>query len=323
MPCFRNANRRNLIPLENSQLKPFSSRRLPLAGLLAAAAILLCLPEPASASARLTIESSGISRSAVVVLRERLKLRRRPLIIVLHRSGGLGARVRHGLGLEGVAQSNGPISIYPDAINGGWPANPGPDADRDLKFLRDLVDHYVADGSVDPRKIFLVGVSSGGAFAYRAACAGIGRPVAGLATLISAMPDDLANCAPSAPLAYMSVNGQADPLIPYAGGKTTFSKTAFNSLPAEGALAVFARINGCGARREDRPIPDRDKSDHSRAYVLSYAGCKAPVEMIRVDGGGHRIPGHRSDPQIEPVGGENNDFDASRAVWDFLKHNGG
>jgi poly(3-hydroxybutyrate) depolymerase len=44
--------------------------------------------------------------------------------------------------------------------------------------------------------------------------------------------------------------------------------------------------------------------------------------MIRVDGGGHRIPGHKSDPQIEPVGGENNDFDASRTVWDFLKRNG-
>jgi polyhydroxybutyrate depolymerase len=311
----------NLCRWENSQLKPFSTRRFPLAALMAAAT-LLCLPDQASASARLTIESSGISRSAVVVVRERLKLRRRPLIIVLHRSGALGSRVRHGLGLEGAAQSNGPIFIYPEATSGGWPAKPGPDADRDLKFLRDLVDHYVSEGSVDPRKIFLVGVSSGGAFAYRAACAGIGRPVAGLATLISAMPDDLANCAPSAPLAYISVSGQADPLVPYAGGKTVFLESAFNSLSSEGALSVFARINGCGARREDHPIADRDKSDHSRAYILSYAGCKAPVEMIRVDGGGHRIPGHKSDPQIEPVGGENNDFDASRTVWDFLKRNG-
>ena len=308
--------------MENSQLKPLSSKRAVLAVLLAFGASFICGAAPASAAARLTIESGGISRSAVVVLRDRLKMRRRPLIIVLHRAGGLGARVRHGLGLEEVAQSSGPIFAYPDAINGAWPANPGPDADRDLRFLRDLVDHYVNEGAVDPRKIFLVGVSSGGAFAYRAACAGIGHQVAGLATLISAMPDDLANCAPSAPLAYMSVNGQSDPLVPYAGGKTTFSQAVFNSLPAEGALAIFAKINGCGARRDDRPIADRDKRDHSRAYVLSYSGCKAPVEMIRVDGGGHRIPGRKADPQIEAAGGANNDFDASRAVWEFLKRNG-
>jgi polyhydroxybutyrate depolymerase len=308
--------------VENSQLKTFSSRLVLLASLVAGGASLVCLPTPASAAARLSIESSGISRSAVVVLRDRLKMRRRPMIIVLHRGGGLGAYVRRRLGLEEAAQSNGPMFVYPDAINGVWPSTPGAAADRDLKFLHDLVDHYVNEGAVDPRKIFLVGVSSGGSFAYRAACAGIGRPVAGLATLISAMPDDLANCAAPAPIAYISVNGQADPLVPYAGGKTTFSETVFNSMPAEGALAVFSRINGCGARRDDRAIADKDKHDHSRAYVLSYSGCKAPVEMIRVDGGGHRIPGHKADPQFEPAGGENNDFDASHAVWEFLKRNG-
>jgi polyhydroxybutyrate depolymerase len=320
-PCFRNAKGRNLTGLENAKLKRFSYPAAAMAGLLALAAVILCPLAPAFAAARLTIESGGVSRTAVVVERDRLKLGRRPLIIVLHRGGAFGAHVRRRLGLEEIAQSSKPIFLYPDAIQGVWPATPGAEADRDVKFLRDLVDHFVAQGDIDPRRIFIVGVSSGGAFAYRAACAGVGRPVAGLATVIAAMPDDLANCAPP-PLAYLAVSGQSDPLVPYAGGNSTFSEAAFNSLPAEGALAIFARINGCGARREDRAIPDRDKRDHSRAYVLSYSGCKAPVELIRVEGGGHRIPGRKIDPQLEPAGGENNDFDASRAVWEFLRRNG-
>jgi polyhydroxybutyrate depolymerase len=307
--------------LENAQVNLISSPKAAMACLLALAAGFFCPLAPASAAARLTLESGGISRSAVVVLRDRLKLGRRPLVIVLHRSGGIGAHVRHRLGLEEIAQTSRPIFLYPDAVNGVWPAAPGAEADRDVRFLRDLVDHYVNEGAVDPRRIFIVGLSSGGAFAYRAACAGVGRPVAGLATLIAAMPDDLANCAPP-PLAYISVSGQEDAIVPYSGGKATFTDAAFNGLPAEGALAIFARINGCGARRDERPIPDRDKHDHSRAYILSYAGCKAPVELIRVEGGGHRIPGRKSDPQLEPSGGENSDFDASRAIWEFLKRNG-
>jgi polyhydroxybutyrate depolymerase len=320
-PCFRNAKRRNLTLLENAQVKRLSYPGAAMAGLLALAAGFFGPLAPAFAAARLTINSGGISRSAVVVQRDRLKLGRRPLVIVLHRGGAFGAHVRRRLGLEEIAQSSKPIFLYPDAIQGVWPAAPGAEADRDVRFLGDLVDRLVNQGAIDPRRIFIVGVSSGGSFAYRVACAGVGRPVAGLATLIAAMPADLANCAPP-PLAYMAVSGQSDPVVPYAGGKTTFTDGVFNSLPAEGALAIFARINGCAARRDDRPIADRDKHDHSRAYILSYSGCKAPVELIRVEGGGHRIPGRRPDPQIEPAGGENNDFDASRAVWEFLRRNG-
>jgi polyhydroxybutyrate depolymerase len=303
--------------------------RLPVRFLVLALAALACAlvftPAPASAAARLTIESGGISRSAVVVLRDRLKLRRRPLVIVLHRGGGLGARIRRHLGLEEVAESSKPIFVYPDAINGVWPAGPGADADRDIKFLRDLTERFIREGVVDPRRIFVVGVSSGGVFAYRAVCAGIGRPVAGLATLISAMPADLANCAPG-PVAYVAVSNASDPRIPYAGGKATLTEANFDALPAESALALFARNNGCGARRDDRAFPEhesRGAAKFVRGAILSYAGCKASAELIRVDRGGHRIPGRKPDrqPALEPAADEE-DFDAARAIWDFLKRNG-
>ncbi|MGO9390057.1 alpha/beta hydrolase family esterase [Rhodoblastus sp.] len=310
--------------LENAQVNFFSSKRAVMAGLLALAASFFALPAPASAAARLTIESGGISRHAMVVLRDRLKLRRRPLIIVLRRGGGMGTFLRRRSGIEDIADTNRPIFVYPEAANGVWPEGPGAEADRDVKFLHDLVEHYINQGVADPRRIFLVGVSSGGVLAYRAACAGLGRPVAGLSTRFSAMPADLANCAPN-PMAYVSVSLASDPRIPFGGGKAILGESSFDALPAEGALALFAKANGCGARREDKPFPEREPHGAAklvRGAIMSYSGCKAPVELIRIDSGGYHNPGHRPEHNGEPAAEESGDFDASRAVWEFLKRNG-
>ena len=46
------------------------------------------------------------------------------------------------------------------------------------------------------------------------------------------------------------------------------------------------------------------------------------MELIRVENAGHRIPGRKPDRLNEAGGDETNDFDASRAIWDFLKRNG-
>lgn len=301
--------------------RPVAKFRILALGLaLALVGGLFLHPAPASAAARLTIESGGVSRGAVVVLHDRLKLRRRPLVIVLHRGGPLSAHFRRRLGLEEIAASARPIFLYPEPLNVTWPAAPGAEADRDIRFLRDLVDYLVGQRQVDPHRIFVVGVSSGGAFAYRAVCAGIGHPVDGLATLTSAMPADLANCAPP-PTAYIAVSNSGDPRIPFAGGPSTPPSSAFDSLPAEGAFALFAKANGCSARREDRPFPEHEARGErsARGLILSFAGCKKPVELIRIDSGGHRIPGHNHPPDTPP---EEGDFDASHAVWEFLERSG-
>ena len=305
---------------------PFVKRALALAGAFIWAMGLIGAAEPASAAGRLTIESGGISRTAVVVVRDRLKLRRRPLIIVLHRGGGLGARARRHLGLEETAQTNRPIFAYPDAIGGGWPIAAGPESERDIKYLHDLTDKLVGDGLVDQRRIFIVGVSSGGVFAYRVACAGGGRPVAGLATFIAAMPLDMASCAPVAPFAYVAVSNSLDPAVPYGGGKATLNDATLDVMGAEASLATFAKLNNCGARRDDKPFAEREARNgfgkQARGALLTYAGCKPPIELIRFDAASHRMPGRRLDREVDSWGEERKDFDASRAVWEFLRRNG-
>jgi len=279
---------------------------------VAAAAGLVALfldSTPAEAAARLTMSSGGVSRTAILVERERLKLRRRPLIIVLQRSGGVVSRARRHHGLEQFAGAK-PIFVYPEALGGHWPLAPGPETDRELTFIRALADRLVDQGRVDTRRIFVVGIGSGGPLAYRAACAGVGRSVAGLAALATAMPQDLAACAPASALAYIAVNNAQDPKIPFAGGKASVGDIQFDALGAEQTLQAFARINGCGARRDH-------KDARTRGAVSSFSGCKAPTELIRLDAGGRNLPGRA------PDGGESADyFDANRAVWEFLQRSG-
>ncbi len=280
----------------------------------AAAALSLALflldAAPAEAAARLTLSSGGVSRAAVIVERERLKLRRRPLIIVLQRSGGVVTRGRRHHGLEQFAGAK-PIFVYPEALGGRWPVAAGAEADRELAFLRALTDHLINQGRADPRRIFVVGTGSGGPLAFRAACAGVGRNVAGLATIASAMPQDLTACEPAAPLAYIAVNSAQDAKIPFAGGKATAGDAVFDALGAEQSLQTFARINGCGARRDV-------KDPRTRGLIVTFAGCKAPTELIRLDPSNHHLPGRAPDSGETAA----DYFDANRAVWEFLQHSG-
>ncbi len=55
------------------------------------------------------------------------------------------------------------------------------------------------------------------------------------------------------------------------------------------------------------------------------AGCKAPVELVKIEGGGHTLPGTRPvSDRGQPVGARNGDIDTARFLLDFfLKGRGG
>ena len=292
------------------------------AGLIAFGLIACLLPAPASAAARLYMKSGGDNRTALIIQHEALKLRRRPLVIVLRPRSAPGPK-RHRLAFQEIVESRKPVFIYPEPLAAGWPVAAGPSADRETTFLRDLIARFVGEGVGDPRKIFLVGESSGGVFAYRAACAGLGRPVAAIATLGAAMPADLAQCAFN-PMAFIAVNSLGNRSIPFQGGRATIGGASFEALPAETTLSLFATRAGCGPKREEWPLTERDShgATHVRGAVLSYTGCKAPVEELRIGFASPHGPAQKpAHPSVAPVD-EGRDFDAARKVWNFLKRNG-
>jgi polyhydroxybutyrate depolymerase len=293
---------------------------------LAAAALLAALPQPAAAaSGRISIESGGVSRTAILVQHRRLKQARRPLVIVLRSSHEKGPRLKRIFGLEELAGSAGPVLVYPDPVGGRWSEAPGQEATRDAAFIRDLINKLVSDGVVDRRKVFIIGVSNGGFTAFRLACDNTSL-FAGAAAVITAAPADLgATCKPSRPLPLLMIVGTADPSVPFAGGKANLSDSKIDVLSADATLAIFAKAAGCGDGRTTTTLPDRDTRDGTRAYLDKLNGCKVPVEVLRVEGGGHSVPGHWGGVGSESARGgpHNNDFESARLIWDFFSRLGG
>jgi polyhydroxybutyrate depolymerase len=299
-----------------------SPRLVALLALFAVSA--LALPTAVeAASGRISVEVNNVRRTATVVEYSRLKKGRRATLIVLHGGQGTGGRIRRTLGLDDFAVGSGRVMVYPDGIDGHWnrlrPPDTGPD---DSAFILALVNKLVADGISDRRRIFVMGFSSGGMLAMRFAC-DHADVVAGVGAIAAALPAEVAaSCKPSRPVPLVLVNGTADPLVPFLGGKASLTDDKGELASAEATLAPFASADGCASTpRAVSTLSDRDPNDGSRVTVERYAGCKAPVELVRVDGGGHTIPGRRTiSNRGVAVGAQNNDFDSGRLIFDFFRH---
>jgi polyhydroxybutyrate depolymerase len=302
-----------------------SARWLVLALMSTLILALLALPGSArAASGRIVLESGGIARSAILVQSRRLKQARRPLVIVLRSSREKGPHLKRVFGLEEMEGSGGPVLVYPDPVGGHWSDAPGPEAARDGAFIRDLIGKLVSDGIVDRRKVFIVGISNGGFTALRIVCDNAAL-FAGAAALITSLPADLADsCKPARPVPLMMIAGTSDPYIPYAGGKVNLPDSKISVLSTDATLAIFAKAAGCGEGRSSTPMPDRDTRDGTRDYLDKLNGCKVPVELLRVEGGGHSAPGHLAGVGADTTRGglHNNDIESARLIWDFFRRLG-
>lgn len=279
------------------------------------------LPERAAAfSGRISVQAGGEARTAVIVEHERLKRSRRSVIIVLHGGKGHGPGIKRNFGLEEIMRSSGPVMVYPESIGGKWHVTPGLPAKRDSLFIRDLIIKLVADGIADRHRIFLVGSSSGGLMALRLACEHSSL-FAGAAILIASLPEEFAaTCHSVHPLRFLMVAGTADPLVPYQGGKANLIDATTKLLPIETTLAIFARAAGCGTAKVVTEFPHRDPKNPTRAYLEKFKGCKVPVELVRIEGGGHSIPGRwKGGERGKLVGPHNYDFNSAALIWDLFR----
>ena len=71
---------------------------------------------------------------------------------------------------------------------------------HDVAFIVKLIEKFIADGSADPKRIYVTGVSNGGAMAMTLVCARSDLFAAAASVIIN-LTDDLANaCHPSRPV---------------------------------------------------------------------------------------------------------------------------
>ena len=170
----------------------------------------------------------------------------------------------------------------------------------DVGFLRALLDKLEHDYSVDPKRIFVTGISNGGMMCYRLACELADR-IAAIAPVEGAQDVD---CRPSRPVAVLVFHGTADLLVPYNGGTTPFQiGPKRKDTPVSSTVGFWVKQDGCSK------TPRREETNQLR--VDTYSGCKdaSGVTLYTIRGGHHMWPGTRL---------SHNDVPATDIMWSFF-----
>ena len=205
---------------------------------------------------------------------------------------------------------------HPDGVDNNW--NDGRVSDvadpvDDVGFLAGLVDDVGGRVAIDPKQVFVTGVSNGAMMATRLACerpdlVAAFAPVAGTAAVGFEQ-----RCADGDDVALLQIHGTADPLVRYEGGPVAGGgrRDRGDSIGVDALAAFWADRNGCVAE-------PRTSSVAGSVTRRTWLECDAAVEFLQVEGGGHSWPGGNSSVSERIVGPTTTDIDATETIWAFF-----
>lgn len=169
------------------------------------------------------------------------------------------------------------LIVYPRAIGMSWEGMPtaktGPG--EDIGFVRAITAQLQREYNVDRSRIYATGMSQGGGMAAISACH-MSDIFAGVAAVSGAFyaPVNM-NCA-NTPVAFMDIHGMADTVTPYYGGE----RWGAPILSVQTMFVSYERRNACAGGVDRHPAGPN-------ATRITARGCRKPVEVIQVHGGGH------------------------------------
>lgn len=281
----------------------------------------------------LTIEVDGLIRTFILHVPPQTNSNELlPLLIVLHGGGGTGEKMQKMLGFDDHADTRGFLVAYPDAYqisgerdSGRWNDGRGTEESSkrgidDVKFLLEMIAEIGRLTPLDAGRVYVTGASNGGMMTYRLGCETEGV-FAGIAPVIANIPQPLfETCSPVVPLAFVAINGSADPLIPLEGGEVCegirFGCTGGWVVSQSESVGLFAKANGCDGFPQVQVMPTMI-ADGTSVEKQNYLNCvSAPVQAYIVKGGGHTwppLPG-----QLPAAGAQSKNLNATRVIVDFF-----
>jgi polyhydroxybutyrate depolymerase len=279
-----------------------------------------------------TIDIGGVTRTYLTQFPDS---RPAPLVIVLHGNTQTGADMRMRTSWSLVASRERFGVIYPDGLNRAW-ADLRPDSKRagrpppagtdDTAFIAGLIEKHVTDGTADPKRVYITGLSNGGAMTMTLLCGRADLFAAAASVIMNLTDESAGSCHPSQPVPVLMMNGTADPMIPFEGGKGASHYAVEGFWSTQATLAFWRRVNGC--QTEDTTVTefsDRDPTDQSTVTrIESDCPQGRDVVLYRVNGGGHRMPGAFADSRFPRIataflGPQNHDIDGAETIWAFFK----
>jgi polyhydroxybutyrate depolymerase len=223
-----------------------------------------------------------------------------PLVIALHGYTVDSTWMETNTHFDDLAIRVGFVVVYPQGINNSWNAGTccGHNHNDDEAFIKAVIDRLVGGGNIDARRVFVTGMSNGGAMAQRLAC-DLADRISAVASVSGSLLVD--SCNPSRPISVMEMHGTADSLVPYEGGTTA----GLGSFPPTMAIMKrWASIDGC-------PAPTSTQSAITTTYT--WASCREGSSVV-----------------LEAIAGEDHTWfspanmsgepDATQVAWDFFSH---
>jgi len=258
-----------------------------------------------------------------------------PLVIALHGRGGTGESmvIVTRKDFNKLADKDGFLVVYPDGIELNWndgrmdeEANDRAHRENidDVGFISALIDSMIKDYNIDPKRVYVTGISNGAIMSYRLACE-ISHKIAAIAPVDGSIPHMLyPECYPAMPVSVVAINNVNDPLVPYEGGSIYSSIRRINLgkvLSVDESIGFWVNRNQCS----DLPVvveePDTDPKDGTRVTRKEYIdGTDGTVVVLySIDGGGHTWPGGFQYLPAWIVGKTCRDINASEVIWSFFK----
>ena len=242
-----------------------------------------------------------------------------PLVLVLHGYSASGNFQNLYFRLGDIADEEGFFIAAPDGTIDSmqkrfWNAIPeccdfeksGVD---DLHYLTGLIAEIRAAYAIDPKRIYVLGHSNGGAMAYRLAC-DASEQIAAIVSLAGPFFANSTTCAPTTPVAVQHMHGTADDIVPFDGGPVAkVHPNAKATVPSAMAMVTaWAGYDKCATPAIDDAALDIDGNvPGAETKVTRFSGCASGSEVIlwTMQGSPH-VPGNLV-------------ADAPRRIYAFMK----
>lgn len=240
-----------------------------------------------------------------------------PLVVVLHGGFGTGAQAEKSYRWDDLASAKGFVVVYPDGVRRSWNAGGnccGPanrDNVDDVAFLDAVIASVSKSENIDQHRVYVTGISNGGAMSYRLACEGRAS-VAAIGSVSGTMPG---GCRTSRPISVMEIHGLQDQNIPFTGGVGSKGVTDIDWPSVEVTLDHFRSVDRCGS------VVTQKNGVVQQADAQCAEGLE--VRLITIADAGHQWPGAIAERPIArrlfKLDTPSTALDATEALWAFFQ----
>lgn len=213
-------------------------------------------------------------------------------------------------GMNDKSNQAGFVLAYPNGTSTSWNGGAccGTSASShadDVGFIRAVVADIENRACIDPKRVYVTGMSNGGFLAHRLACeaADLFAAAAPVAAVLGIPQDD---CKPSRPIPLIHFHGTADLVVPYAGNP------AISYPSVKSTFEGWAKRDGCTGAKAVETF------HNGAASCDTWQDCNAgsQVTLCTITGEGHCWPGKTACTWPSTT-----DISANDAMWEFfLKH---